>query len=61
MVTIQKRAKMVRENENFCKNIQIINKEAADEKEQTKSQEDLVQEETLYKKYIPNKDSNFFK
>ena len=59
--TILKRAKQVRDNENFCKNIQIINREIADEKEQTKSQEDLVQEETLYKKYIPNQDSKLFK
>ena len=59
--TILKRAKMVRENEKFCKNIQTINREIADEKEQTKSQEDIVQEETLYKKFIPNKDTALFK
>ncbi len=61
LATIQKRARLVRENENFCKNIQIINREAADEKEQTISQEDMVQEETLYNKFIPNKDSKLFK
>ena len=59
--TILKRAKLVRDNENFCKNIQIINREIADEKEQTKSQEDLVQEETLYNKFISNQDSKLFK
>ena len=61
LATIQKRAKLVRENENFCKNIQIINREAADEKEQTKTQEDLLPEETLYEKFIPNKDTALFK
>ncbi len=59
--TIKRRAQMVRNNENFCKNIQIINREAAEEKEQTKTQEDLLPEETLYEKFIPNKDTALFK
>ena len=59
--TIKKRANLVRNNENFCKNIQIINREAAEEKEQIKNQEDLLPEETLYEKFIPNKDTALFK
>ena len=59
--TIKKRAYLVRTNEKFCKNIQIINKETAEEKEQTKIQEDLLPEETLYEKFIPNKDTALFK
>ncbi len=59
--TIKKRAQMIRNNETFCKNIQIINREAAEEKEQTKTQEDLLPEETLYEKFIPNKDTALFK
>ena len=59
--TIRKRAQMVRNNENFCKNIQTINREIAEEKEQTKTQEDLLPEETLYEKFIPNKDTALFK
>ena len=59
--TIKKRAHLVRNNENFCKNIQIINREAAEEKEQIKTQEDLLPEETLYEKFIPNKDTALFK
>ncbi len=59
--TIQKRAKMIRNSENFCKNIQIINREAAEEKAQTQTQEDLLPEETLYEKFIPNKDTQLFK
>ncbi len=59
--TIKKRAQMVRNSENFSKNIQIINREVAEEKEQTKTQEDLLPEETLYEKFIPNKDTALFK
>jgi exodeoxyribonuclease-1 len=61
LVTIQKRARLVRSSENFCKNIQIINREAAEEKAQTQTQEDLLPEETLYEKFIPNKDTALFK
>ena len=59
--TIKKRAELVRSSEKFCQNIQIINREAAEEKEQTKTQEDLLPEETLYEKFIPNKDTSLFK
>ena len=52
--TIQK-AKLVRSSENLCKNIQIINRKIAEEKAQTQNQEDLLPEETLYEKFIPNK------
>ena len=55
--TIKKRAYLVRNSENFCKNIQTIHREVAEEKEQTKTQEDLLPEETLYEKFIPNKDT----
>jgi exodeoxyribonuclease-1 len=59
--TIKKRAYLVRNSENFCKNIQTIHREVAEEKEQTKTQEDLLPEETLYEKFIPNKDTALFK
>ncbi len=59
--TIQKRAFLVRNNEQFCKNIQTINREVAEEKEQTKTQENLLPEETLYEKFIPNKDTALFR
>ncbi len=59
--TIKKRANLVRNNENFCKNIQTINREVAEEKEQNKTQEDLLPEETLYEKFVPNKDTALFK
>ena len=59
--TIQKRAKLIRSSENFCKNIQTIYREIEEDKEQTKTQEDLLPEETLYEKFIPNKDTALFK
>ncbi len=59
--TILKRAKLVRSSENLCRNIQIINREAAEEKAQTQNQEDLLPEETLYEKFVPNKDTALFK
>ena len=37
------------------------NREAAEEKAQTQTQEDLLPEETLYEKFIPNKDTALFK
>ena len=58
---IQKRARMVRESEKFCQNIQTIYREIEEEKEQTKTQEDLLPEDTLYEKFIPNKDTALFK
>ena len=58
---IKKRAKMVRNSEKFCRNIQTIYREIEDEKEQTKTQEDLLPEETLYEKFVPNKDTQLFK
>ena len=61
LVTIKRRANLVRNSENFCKNIQTIHRESAEEKEQTKTQEDLLPEETLYEKFIPNKDTGLFK
>ncbi len=58
---IKKRAELVRSSKKFCQNIQTINREAAEEKAQTKTQEDLLPEETLYEKFIPNKDTALFK
>ena len=35
-------------------------REVAEEKEQTSSQEDILPEESIYKKFTPNKDTNLF-
>ena len=57
---IKKRAKIVRENEKFSQNILTALREIAEEKEQSKSQEDILPEESIYKKFTPNKDTNLF-
>ena len=36
----------------FVRIFKSLNKEAAEEKEETKTQEDLLPEETLYEKFI---------
>ena len=57
---IHKRAALVKENENFSKKILTALKEIADEKEQSKSQEDIYAEESIYKKFTSNKDTALF-
>tara|TARA_B100001996_G_scaffold335012_1_gene285466 strand:- start:126 stop:1556 length:1431 start_codon:yes stop_codon:yes gene_type:complete len=57
---IYKRAKLVRENEKFSEKIITALREIAEEKEQTKSQEDILAEESIYKKFTPNKDTALF-
>jgi len=42
------------------KNTVIALREIAEEKEQSKSQEDILPEESIYKKFTPNKDTNLF-
>jgi len=57
---IYKRAKLVRENEQFSQNVITALREIAEEKEQSKSQEDILAEESIYKKFTPNKDTALF-
>ena len=57
---IHKRAKLVRDNENFSQNVITALREIAEEKEQSKSQEDIMAEESIYKKFTPNKDTALF-
>ncbi len=57
---IKKRAKMVRDNEKFSQNILTALREVAEEKEQSKSQEDIYAEESIYKKFTSNKDTALF-
>ena len=45
---INKRAELVRENEKFSQNILNALREIAEEKEQSKSQEDILAEESIY-------------
>jgi len=57
---IKKRAKLVRDNEKFSQNILTALREIAEEKEQSKSQEDIYAEESIYKKFTSNKDTALF-
>ncbi len=57
---IYKRAKLIRENEKFSEKVITALREIAEEKEQTKSQEDILAEESIYQKFTPNKDTVLF-
>ena len=57
---IKKRAKLVRENEKFSQNILTALREVAEEKEESKSQEDIYAEESIYTKFTSNKDTALF-
>ena len=57
---IYKRAKLVKENEKFSEKIITALREIAEEKEQTKSQEDISAEESIYQRFTPNKDTALF-
>ncbi len=57
---INKRSKMVNENEAFSKNILTALREIAEDKEQSKNQEDIYAEESIYTKFTSNKDTALF-
>ncbi len=57
---IYKRAKLVRENEKFSEKVITALREIAEEKEQSKSQEDIYAEESIYQKFTSNKDTALF-
>ncbi len=59
-VLILRRAKTIRENERFSENILTALREIAEEKEQSKSQEILFAEESIYEKFTSNKDTSLF-
>ena len=57
---IKERAKLVTTNEKFSQNILTALRETAEEKAQFDSQEDFLAEETIYKKFTPQKDTALF-
>ena len=57
---IKKRAEIVRGNEKFSQNIMIALRDIAEEKEQSKSQEDILAEESIYNRFTSNKDTALF-
>ena len=59
-ILIKKRADLIKNDEKFAQNIMAALREIAEEKEQSSSQEDILPEESIYKKFTPNKDTNIF-
>ncbi|MDB0049476.1 exonuclease domain-containing protein [Candidatus Pelagibacter sp.] len=57
---IKERAKLVNSNEKFSQNVLTALRETAEEKAQFDSQVDLLAEETIYKKFTPQKDTALF-
>ena len=57
---IKERAKLVTNNEKFSQNVLTALRETAEEKAQFNSQEDIPAEETIYKKFTPQKDTALF-
>ena len=57
---IMKRVELVKRNEKFSQKIITALREIAEEKEQSKSQEDIYAEESIYTKFTSAKDTNLF-
>ena len=56
---IKKRAEIIKSNEKFSQNLLTVLREKAEEKEQLKSQEDVLAEQTIHK-FPPAKDTSLF-
>ena len=54
---LQARAELIRENKEFAEKITSIKRSEAEEKEQSKSQEDLYNEESIYAKFTSTEDN----
>ena len=54
---LELRAKKVRDNKQFAEKIESIKRSEAEEKEHSKSQEDLYNEESIYAKFTSNEDN----
>ena len=54
---LKERANKIKENKEFAEKVAIILKEEVEEKEQTKSQEDIPVEESIYRKFTPLEDN----
>ena len=54
---LQERAKLIRENNEFAEKISTIKLLESEEKEQSKSQEDLYEEESIYTKFTTAEDN----
>ena len=54
---LEARAKLIRENKEFAEKIESIKRSEVQEKEQSKSQEDLYNEESIYAKFTTAEDN----
>ena len=54
---LENRAKLIKDNKEFAEKIASIKRLEAEDKEQSKSQEDLYNEETIYAKFTPAEDN----
>ena len=54
---LEERAKMIKNNEAFAEKVSSVKRSEIDEKEQTKSQEDLYNEESIYAKFTSTEDN----
>ena len=57
LAKLQARAKLVKENKEFAEKIISIKRSEVEEKEQSKSQEDLYNEESIYAKFTSTEDN----
>ena len=54
---LEERAKKIKNNKSFAEKVSLIKQSEIDEKEQTKSQEDLYNEESIYAKFTSTEDN----
>ena len=54
---LKERADLIKKNKKFAENVSLILREEAEEKEQSKSQEDIYEEESIYLRRTPNEDN----
>tara|TARA_Y100000741_G_scaffold272898_1_gene212999 strand:- start:33 stop:647 length:615 start_codon:yes stop_codon:yes gene_type:complete len=57
---IKQRAELIKNNEKFSQNVLTALREIAEDKEQSKSQEDIYPEESIYSKFTSNRDTALF-
>ena len=58
---LRERANKIKESKEFSEKVAIVLREEVEEKEQTKSQEDIPVEESIYKKFTSSEDNNLMR
>ncbi len=57
MQTLESRAKLIKKDKNFAEKVIAVKKSEVEEKEQSKSQEDVYNEESIYTKFTTTEDN----